>query len=147
MCCCCCAVWTTVVRRVSSSSCSQGNCSTRTTVCLSTPPTIRTPSRSAPSPCLLKTPTNGELVACCLIMMMMIIASGDSNLTERQHVRCTWMVHSRASLSPTEAMPQRHLLRFSCFCTADGRQSLYFTMGLPFPPQNPIHMRDLDSTI
>ena len=58
-----------------------------------------------------------------------------------------WFTHilPHASLSPTEAMPQRHLLRFSCFCTAHGRQSLYFTVGLPFPLQNPIHIRDLDS--
>ena len=26
--------------------------------------------------------------------------------------------------------------RFSCFCSAHGRHSLYFTMGHPFPPQN-----------
>ena len=26
--------------------------------------------------------------------------------------------------------------RFSCFCTAYGRKSLYFTMGRPFFPQN-----------
>jgi len=34
------------------------------------------------------------------------------------------------------ASPKWHLDRFSCFCTACGRVSLYFTMGRPFSPQN-----------
>jgi len=32
--------------------------------------------------------------------------------------------------------PKRHLDRFSRFCTARGRASLYFTMDCQFPPQN-----------
>jgi len=32
--------------------------------------------------------------------------------------------------------PKRHLDRFSHFCTAYSRRSLYFTMGRTFPPQN-----------
>jgi len=30
--------------------------------------------------------------------------------------------------------PKWHLNRFGNFCTAHGRESLYFTMGRPFPP-------------
>jgi len=32
--------------------------------------------------------------------------------------------------------PKWHVDQFSCFCTAHSRESLYFTMGSPFPPQN-----------
>jgi len=41
--------------------------------------------------------------------------------------------------------PRRHLDRFSHFCTAHRRVSLYFTMGRPFPPLKiaPFH-GDLD---
>jgi len=34
--------------------------------------------------------------------------------------------------------PKRHLNWFSRFCTAHGRQSLYFTMGAPSPRKLPI---------
>jgi len=34
--------------------------------------------------------------------------------------------------------PKRHLDRFSCFCTAHGIESLYFTMGRPFPSKLPL---------
>jgi len=37
-------------------------------------------------------------------------------------------------LGPTPSpYPKRHLERFSRFCTTHGRESLYFTMGCPFP--------------
>jgi len=35
--------------------------------------------------------------------------------------------------------PKRQISRFSCFCTAHGRKSLYFTMGDPFPEIAPSH--------
>jgi len=35
--------------------------------------------------------------------------------------------------------PKRHLDRFSRFCTAHGRKSLYFTMSAPFPKIAPSH--------
>jgi len=38
---------------------------------------------------------------------------------------------------------KRHLDRFSRFCTAHGRTSLYFTMGCPFPSKLPLAMGDL----
>ena len=48
-------------------------------------------------------------------------------------------------LGPPHSAFQMHLDRFSCFCTAHGREFLYFTMGHPFRPQKlPLHMRDLD---
>jgi len=58
----CCAAWTMVDHLASSSSCCLVTCSTRTTACLNIPPMIHTLSRSAPSQCLLKMPTNGELI-------------------------------------------------------------------------------------
>jgi len=42
-----------------------------------------------------------------------------------------------ASLGPLDRPnPKQHLNRFSHFCTAHDRQSLYFTMGHPFSSQN-----------
>jgi len=35
--------------------------------------------------------------------------------------------------------PKRQIDRFSCFCTAHDRKSLYFTMGNPFPQIAPSH--------
>jgi len=35
--------------------------------------------------------------------------------------------------------PKLHLDQFSHFCTAQGRQSLYFTMGCHFLPITPVH--------
>ena len=43
----------------------------------------------------------------------------------------TEYVLPRAHRSPH---PKGHLDRFSHFCTTYGRESLYFTMGRPFPP-------------
>jgi len=40
--------------------------------------------------------------------------------------------------------PERHLDQLSRFCTALGRDSLYFTMGRPFPLKIALHMGDLD---
>jgi len=41
--------------------------------------------------------------------------------------------------------PKWHLDRFSCFCTAHGRESLYFTTGSLFSPSKlPIHIGNLD---
>ena len=40
---------------------------------------------------------------------------------------------THASLGPPSPRPKRHLDRFSHFCTAHGRESLYFTVGHPFP--------------
>ena len=37
-------------------------------------------------------------------------------------------------LAHPNPQPQRHLDRFSCFCTDDHRVSLYFTMSCPSPP-------------
>ena len=75
--------------------------------------------------------------------------SGQRNLTKRPHHRRTWTVQSympsgvnvqpiyKCFLGPTRVhIPKWHLNRFSRFCTAHGRQSLYLTMGHPFPPQN-----------
>jgi len=40
---------------------------------------------------------------------------------------------------------KRHLNRFSRFCTAHGKMSLYFTMGRPFSPENcPFTWRDMN---
>ena len=41
-----------------------------------------------------------------------------------------------AFLTHPSPLPKRHLDRFSRFCTAGGRESLYFTIGRPFHPQN-----------
>jgi len=40
--------------------------------------------------------------------------------------------------------PKRHLDRFSRFCTAHRRASLYSIMGRTFPEKLPLPMRDLD---
>jgi len=40
--------------------------------------------------------------------------------------------------------PKYHLNRFSCFCTAHGRRSLYLTMGRPFPSKLPHCVGELD---
>jgi len=40
--------------------------------------------------------------------------------------------------------PKRQIDRFSRFCTAHGRRSLYFTMGDPFPQKCPFSWGDLD---
>jgi len=45
--------------------------------------------------------------------------------------------HIHDSFSQTEPTVQRHLIRFSCFRTADRRVSLYFTMGASFPKNCP----------
>ena len=43
--------------------------------------------------------------------------------------------------------PKWHLDWFSWFCTAHGRQSLYFTMGRPFPPSKLcLHIREIWTT-
>jgi len=42
--------------------------------------------------------------------------------------------HNAWFLGPPESKPKRHLDRFSRFCTAHGRESLYFTTGRPFSP-------------
>jgi len=41
---------------------------------------------------------------------------------------------TRASLNPPDCTSKSHLDRFSHFCTAHGRKSLYFTIGRPSPP-------------
>ena len=48
-------------------------------------------------------------------------------------VHTTKYVLPCANLSP---QPKRRLHRFSWFCTADGKESLYFTTGRPFSPLN-----------
>jgi len=40
---------------------------------------------------------------------------------------------THGSLGQLSPYPKRHLDRFSRFCTAHGRQFLYFTMDRPFP--------------
>jgi len=42
---------------------------------------------------------------------------------------------THASLGQPESIPETASNRFSCFCTAHGKTSLYFTTGRPFPPQ------------
>jgi len=54
---------------------------------------------------------------------------------------CNFM---RYTLPWTQSSPHSkwHLDQFSHFCTAHGRQSLYFTMGCSFSPSKlPLHMR------
>ena len=41
-----------------------------------------------------------------------------------------------ASLDKPQSISKWHFDRFSHFCTAHGRESLYFTMGRPCPHQN-----------
>jgi len=43
---------------------------------------------------------------------------------------------THSSLGLLESTSKRHLDRCSHFCTAHGRESLYFTMGRPFPSKN-----------
>ena len=47
-----------------------------------------------------------------------------------------------AHLSPN---PKWHLDRFSFYCTAHGRESVYFTPGRPYTLKLPLHMGDLNS--
>ena len=42
----------------------------------------------------------------------------------------------RATLGPPESISQTTSRSVGSFCTANGRESLYFTMGRPFSPQN-----------
>ena len=43
---------------------------------------------------------------------------------------------THGSFGPPESSSQRHLDQFSCFCTANGRVSLYFIMGRYFFPKS-----------
>jgi len=54
------------------------------------------------------------------------------------------IVHPSAHLSP---QPKRQMDRFSRFCTAYGRKSLYFTMGAPIHQNCPFPWRGLDASI
>ena len=47
-------------------------------------------------------------------------------------MQCTQPLNN-ASLGPLSPNPKRHLDRLSPFCTAHGRESIYFTIGRPFP--------------
>jgi len=60
---------------------------------------------------------------------------------KRPHRCCTWMVqwYPTGGTPPwahPSLQPKQHFDRFSHFCTAHGRVSVYFTMGhaVPFPP-------------
>jgi len=57
-----------------------------------------------------------------------------------QLVNTNELVHSLAHSSP---QPKWQIDRFSHFCTAHGRKSLYFIMGAPFPKISLTH-EDLD---
>jgi len=52
---------------------------------------------------------------------------------------------ARAPFTHPSPHPKRQSDRFSCFCTAHVRKSLYFTTGCHFPPlKSPLPMRDLE---
>jgi len=44
-------------------------------------------------------------------------------------------------LAHPSPQPKGQIDRFSCFCTAHGRKSLYFTTGVPFPQNCPFSWR------
>jgi len=73
------------------------------------------------------------------------------------HRRRTWTVQScspgGANMTATQYMlpwthpsphPKRHLDRFNRFCTAHGKESLYFTTGFPSPLKIAPSLGDLD---
>jgi len=75
--------------------------------------------------------------------------AGDGEVSGAEYCYCTRysrmkLVRKLANtieivLSSTKPSPQpkRQIDRFSRFCTAHGRKSLYFTMGAPFPKKFP----------
>jgi len=63
----------------------------------------------------------------------------------RFHQCAPHLIH--ASLAHPNPQPKQHLDRFSHFCTAHGRASVYFTMGRPSPSKLTIPMGDLDPNL
>jgi len=61
------------------------------------------------------------------------------------HNGTTWRIRLNLCLfRPTEYTTKWQISRFSCFCTTHGRESLYFTIGDPFPQNCPFSWGDLD---
>jgi len=61
--------------------------------------------------------------------------SSELPLFDRSHISSYSRSVVTLSLACTSILyidPKRYLYRFSCFCTAHGRESLYFTIGRPF---------------